>query len=70
MERVALASTHYHMQVASQWEDTVQHRELGSWLCDLEGWEGGVGKEAQEGMGMYILKADSNCSTAETSTKL
>ena len=48
----------------------MQHRKLGSWLCDLEGWEGGVGKEAQEGMGMYILKADSNCSTAETSTKL
>ena len=49
----------------------MRHRELGSGLCDdLEWREEGVGKEAQEGMGMCILIADSNCYTAETSTKL
>ena len=43
-------------------------------LCDLEGWDGEGGREAQEegdmGIYIYILIADSLCYTAETNTTL
>ena len=39
-------------------------------LCDdLEGWDGKVGKEAQEGRDICIHISDSLCCTAETNTK-
>ena len=40
-------------------------------LCDeLEGWEGGGGKEVQEGGDVCTKTADSCCRTAETNTTL
>ena len=38
-------------------------------LCDdLEGWNGGSGREAQEGGDMCTFTADSHCCMAETNT--
>ena len=40
-------------------------------LCgDLDGWEGGRGREVQEGGDICIHTADSLCYTAETNTTL
>ena len=40
-------------------------------LCgDLEGWDGGAGREAQEGQDIRIHIADSPCCTTETNTTL
>ena len=46
-------------------------RELSSVLCgDLEGWDEGGGREAQEGGDMCIHISDSHCCTAETNITL
>ena len=34
----------------------------------LEGWDGGLGREVQEGGDIYIPMADSHCCMAETNT--
>ena len=48
----------------AQWEAALQHRGLGSVLCDdLEGWDGEVG-----GKETHIV--DSSCCIAETNTML
>ena len=54
-----------------QWEFVVCLRELKQQLCiDLEGWEGGDGREVQEEGDICIPMADSCCWMAETSTVL
>ena len=35
-------------------------------LYDLEGWDGGKGREAQNGGDRYIIMIDSRCCMAET----
>ena len=50
----------------SSWGAAVEHRELSSVLCDgLEGWDGGGGREVQEG---GDSQADLLHCTAETGT--
>ena len=40
-------------------------------LCDdLDGWNGGSGREAQEGGDMCTFMADSHCCMAKTNTTL
>ena len=40
-------------------------------LCDdLEGWDGGNGRQAEEGEAICVLMADSHPCTAETNTTL
>ena len=57
--------------MASGKEAAVQHREPSSVLCDaLEWWDGGGGKEAQEGGHICMHMADSHCCTAEINTTL
>ena len=57
--------------MASGKEAAVQHREPSSVLCDaLEWWDGGGGKEAQEGGHICMHMADSYCCTAEINTTL
>ena len=52
-------------KIDSEWEPAVQHRELSSVLCDdLDRWDGGDGREVQEGGDIYIHIADSLCYTA------
>ena len=52
-------------------EAAVQHRELKPVLCDdLEGWDGGVGVEAQKGGDLCVHIADSQCCTAGMNTTL
>ena len=47
----------------------MQHRELGTLLCDdLEGWK--VGRRAPEGGDICKLMADSRCCVVETNTAL
>ena len=49
----------------------MQHREPSSVLCDdLERWDGGAGKEAQEGGHICMHMADSHCCTAQINTTL
>ena len=46
-------------------------RALSSVLCDdLEGWDGGSGREAEEGRDMWILRADSLPCMEESNTTL
>ena len=40
-------------------------------LCDdLEGWDGGNGRQAEEGEDICVLMADSHCCKAETNATL
>ena len=56
----------------SQWEDSAEHRELSSVLCDnLEGWMGdGLGGRFKREGNICILTAESRCCMAKTSTTL
>ena len=52
-------------------KDYILPRELSSVLCDdPEGWDGGEGREFQEGGNVYIDVPDSLCCTSETNTAL
>ena len=69
-----IESKHRHIhatmrKIDSWWEAAVQHRELSSVFCDdLEGWDRGDGRKAEEGGDICIHRADP-C-TAETNTPL
>ena len=55
-------------KIVGQWEFAVRCRELSD---NLEGWDGmGGGREVQEGQDLYIPRADSCWSMAETNTTL
>ena len=53
---VALTYNTSRCKIASQQEAAVEHRELGSVLCALEGWDGvRQRREAQEGGDIRLL---------------
>ena len=66
IEEVALNTYITMCKIDSQWEATVQHKELNPVLWDnLEEWE-----EDSKGGDICTLTADSHCCTAETNKAL